>query len=97
MPPYLISSEALRELDEIIATIKADNKSAAEKWSLDVREKLATLARHPRIGRIRPDLLPDTHMFPFGDYLIFYDIDQDGITVLHVAHARRDIPNLFTK
>lgn len=47
------------------------------------------------MGRVRDDLIPGAYMFPFGNYLVFYDIEPGGIVVLHVADARRDIPNTY--
>ncbi len=32
-------------------------------------------------------------MFPFGNFLIFYDIVENGIVVVHVTDARQDVPN----
>ena len=30
-------------------------------------------------------------MFPFGNYLIFYDIVQGGVQIVHIAHGARDV------
>lgn len=95
MMSYRIDDGALKEIDAIIATIKEDNEYAAEKWSLELRKKFASLAAMPRMGRMRDDLIPDLYMFPFGNYLVFYDIEQAGIVIIHVADGRRDIPNLY--
>ncbi|WP_244443170.1 type II toxin-antitoxin system RelE/ParE family toxin [Bradyrhizobium sp. Ai1a-2] len=45
----------------------------------------------PRAGRAREDLAPKLRSFPVGNYLIFYVPVPDGIEVVRVMHARRDI------
>lgn len=94
MPAYVIADDALLEIQEIVLTIKADNEPAARNWLAELRRKLAVLASMPRLGRIRDDLMADMHVFPYGNYLIFYDITDTGITVLHVIDGRQDVPNL---
>ncbi len=94
MPSYVIADDALLEIQDIVLTIKAVNEPAARNWLDELRRKLAVLATMPRLGRIRDDLIAGMHVFPYGNYLIFYDITDAGITVLHVVDGRQDIPNL---
>ena len=94
MPTYVIADDAVLEIQEIVLTIKAYNEPAARNWLTELRKKLAVLAGMPRLGRIRDDLIADMYVFPYGNYLIFYDITDTGITVLHVVDGRQDIPNL---
>lgn len=91
MPLYQFSASARREIRGIVSYIKKDNPSAAEKWFSTLHKKCSTLCENPRIGRVRDDLFPDAYMFPFGNYLIFYDIIPDGINIVHVADARQDV------
>lgn len=91
MPSYHFAPSARQQIREIIATIQQDNHFAAERWLSDLHEKCRTLAGSPRAGRIRKDLLPDLYMFPFGNYLIFYDIVPGGIQVVYVIHGARDV------
>lgn len=68
-----------------------ESEAAAWNWYTRLHEKSALLAESPRIGRIREDISPGLSMFPFGDYLIFYDIIPNGIWVVHVIHGARDV------
>jgi plasmid stabilization system protein ParE len=45
------SRRALSQLDEILATIEADNPRAARDFSQRVETLAALLARHPTLGR----------------------------------------------
>ena len=95
MPSCTFTRSARLEIIEIVAAIRDDNPSAAERWFSQLEEKCRTLAGSPGIGRVRDDLLPSVYMFPFGSYLIFYDIAANGIQVVHVVHSARDVRRTF--
>lgn len=97
MPQYVLAESAQRDIDEILSTIVVENEDAAWNWYLNLHDKFTTLAHSPRIGRVRDDLLPNLYMFPFGNYLIFYDIVSGGIQVAHVVHGARDVRHEFTR
>ena len=91
MPRHRYSLAAEQDIREITRTIQGDNPPAAEKWFTDLERKCRFLAEFPKAGRVRNDLIPGVHAFAFGNYLIFYDIDDTGITILRVINARRDV------
>ena len=84
---------ARREIRQIVDYIKIYDVVAARHWFETLQEKCLTLSDAPNIGRIRTDLLPSLYMFPYGNYLIFYDIIPEGIQVIHVIHSARDVGN----
>lgn len=91
MPHYILAESAQRDIDGILSVIVVDSEDAAWNWYSNLHNKFTTLAHSPRIGRVRDDLLPNVYMFPFGNYLIFYDVVSDGIHVVHVIHGARDV------
>lgn len=95
MSRYVIADSAIADIDEILLAIIPENENAAWDWLAKLHDKFCTLAGSPRIGRIREDLLPSVYMFPFGNYLIFYDIAADGIQVVHIVHSARDVRRTF--
>lgn len=95
MPTHRYSNECEVEIDKIIRDIIEENPSAAPHWFDRLEAKCRNLAAFPRMGRVRDDFIPGLHVFPFGNYLIFYDIEPAGIVVLHVVDGRRDVPALF--
>lgn len=97
MPYVRYQPECEIEIDKIIETIQADNPLAAKRWFTELENKCRRLADFPRMGRIRDDLIPDAYMFPFGNYLIFYDIEPGGIVILHVADGRQDVHQAYAR
>jgi len=53
------------------------------------------IATRPQLGRRREELAPGLRSFPAGSYFIFYQPIADGIEVVRVLHASRDIDSLF--
>jgi toxin ParE1/3/4 len=60
-----------------------------------IGEKLRLLAVTPAIGRERPELAPGLRSLPFGSYLLFYRVSDDGIDLVRVLHAARDLETIF--
>jgi plasmid stabilization system protein ParE len=48
------------------------------------------LAAQPNAGPQREDLARGVRFYPVGNYLIFYTVQPDGITVARVIHGARD-------
>jgi plasmid stabilization system protein ParE len=40
-------------------------------------------------------LQPGLRSFPVGEYVIVYRIEDEDVLILHVAHVRRNIEELF--
>lgn len=89
---------ALRDLAEHYEFIGVDSLAAADRFLLAAERSFQRLAAMPRMGRpwrssirrlagIRVWGIPE-----FRNYLVFYRPLADGIEVLHVLHAARDIP-----
>ncbi len=102
MTPVVIRKpRAEQDLLDHFAFIGHRNPDAAERF-LDAAERaLALLARFPLMGRIWESPSPRLAnvrywTIPrFKNYRIFYRPIADGIEVLHVFHARRDIRSIL--
>ena len=60
-----------------------------------IEEKCELLATSPSIGRRRDELAEDLRSLPHDSYLIFYRLVADGVLVVRVLHAARDVASLF--
>ena len=86
--------QAEQDLIEIFHHIARDNPTAAEQLVRTINGKCELLARSPMIGRARPELRPDLRSFPHGAYLILYRIVDDGVEIVRVVHAARNLDDL---
>ncbi len=90
MAIYKIDPEAAAEIASITANkILYGTVESADRWLSKLGGKLSILARNPRMGRVRSDIDPYSHMFNLDrDYNIFYDITDYGIDVLHIRRPK---------
>jgi toxin ParE1/3/4 len=94
MAKFTLTEQAQKDIRDIAQWISQANAQAAIKWLKIIEHHFSLLASQPLMGRIRPEFSIDARMFPFRNYMIFYDAVDDGIEVLHVLDGRQDIPNL---
>lgn len=87
--------QALEDLAEIWTYIADDSPDRADTFADMVESKFQTLARHPSIGRHRPELGANLRSFVIGHYVIFYSPVSDGIEIVRVLHGARDIESIF--
>lgn len=85
---------AEQDLIDIYLYVERENPAAAEKLLRDINAKCQAIARHPMIGRARPELRPDLRSFPYGAYLVLYRIVDGGVEIVRVVHAARNLEDL---
>lgn len=86
-----LSAEAARDLEEIGDHIARDNPARALSFVLELRAKCFGLAdfpeRFPLVPRYEAQgIRHRTH----GNYLIFYRVEPEQVTVIHITHGARD-------
>lgn len=89
MSSFRLKRIALEDLKGILRFIATDNPAAARKLRDDLYERFGRLAENPRSAPERPDIAPGLRYLPYGNYLIFYLPEEDGITVIRVLHGAR--------
>ena len=95
MPKLLRRPQAEQDLLDIWYYIAQDNPIAADAWIEHLGDAVWRLAATPGMGRLRPELLSDIRSFPVGDYILFYSEITDGIDLIRVLSAYRDLDALF--
>ena len=87
----VFAEPAARDLDAIIDYIALDNPLAAEKVYRTIVTAAERLKDFPEIGHA--GRLPATRELsvPSLPYIIVYDVGTEGVTVLAVFHAARDL------
>jgi toxin ParE1/3/4 len=99
MPTLEFSAAALRDMAEIEARIEeaSGSSEAAERFVTQLVEKCKRLAKFgTRVGRKRPELLPDLRSYPYRNYIIFFRYTGDSFYVVNVLFGARDIGTYFS-
>lgn len=91
--PVRLAAAALRDFEEAIAYIAADNPDAAQRMAAIMRDAAASLAEFPLRGVALPGArarrvltIPDT---PFR---LVYAVSRSGVMVLRIWHGARGWP-----
>lgn len=96
MAGIIRSPAARRDLDELWDDIARDNPPAAERLLRAIGETCEMLAGNPLLGEEWPELGEEIRFFTVRrNYVILYRPAEDGIKVVRVVNAVRDIPSLF--
>jgi toxin ParE1/3/4 len=79
----------------IWAYIAERNFPAADARVMRIDATLQLLADNPFMGEAVPDLRAGVRRFTLGNYLLYFEPMGDGIRLLRVVHAARQIDDLF--
>jgi toxin ParE1/3/4 len=95
MPSIVVRPKAVADLAEIWAYIAEDSPRQADAFVARINGEFRMLARQPKMGRDRPELLDGLRGFPVGKYVIFYVARARGIEVVRVLDGARDLKLFF--
>jgi plasmid stabilization system protein ParE len=91
-----LTAEAERDLEAIGDYIASDSPAAAILFIRELREKCLGLAdfpaRFPLVPRYEAS---DVRRRVHGNYLIFYRVGEDAVTVLHILNGAADYEALL--
>jgi toxin ParE1/3/4 len=89
------TSDARNDLLSIWLYVAQDNLSAADRLMDEIDHTLQLLLRFPLMGNSVDHLRPGVRRTTVGNYQLFYEPMPDGIRLLRVYHAARQIEDLF--
>ena len=92
---YFINILATQDLREIADYFTAHSIEAGEKFFRKFDDRCEQLINFPKIGRSYAEIRSYLRGLPLDGYIIFYRILGDGIEILRVINARRDLPSIF--
>lgn len=97
MRQYLISPEAIRDLDEITDYFAARNVDAGDQLLDEFAKKCRYLTQFPLIGRSYHEIRPYLRGIPMRNYIIFYRVLEHGIEIMRVMRGDRDLEAMFAE
>lgn len=86
---------ARRDLVDALDYLVQHNEQAARNFVQTLEQKEALYARSPAMGSVYPELSGDLRSFVVKSYVVFYQEESNGITIVRLIHAARDIPHLL--
>jgi plasmid stabilization system protein ParE len=92
----ILSRKAERDLEEIGDWIAQDNRVRAASFIGELRRACSGIGRAPRsyplVDKSRDSAL---RRRVHDNYLIFYDIGEDAVEILHILHGARDYASII--
>lgn len=101
MPNLIKRAVVIQDLINIATYISLDNLDAGDRFLYATESTFQQLAKMPGLGRLSGFTHPrltQVRQYPvkgFKNYLIYYQVQEDVIDVLHVLHGSQDIENLL--
>jgi len=96
MAEYLVSPQALEDLQSIWGFIALDSPIGADKVLEELFAAFEKLAEWPGQGHTRSDLTDrEVRFWPVGSHLIVYRGDLAPLQIVAVLHGARDIPTVM--
>jgi plasmid stabilization system protein ParE len=92
----VFAKEAEADLEEIGDYIAKDNARRALAFVRELRGRAQDIGSMPRAFPLVPRY--EHHAIrrrPFRDYLIFYRVEDDRVSILHILHGARDYETLL--
>jgi len=98
MSAYVLSPDALQDLQDIWDFVALDNVNAANRLEDEFFNAFEKLARQPGMGHTRLDLTDrDVRFWAVGSYLTVYRQLPNTLEIVAVLHGARDIPEVIRK
>jgi len=88
--------QAEQDLLSIAEYIARDSPIAASKWLDEIEAKLLFAAQNPYAGEAVDHLRKGLRRITHGSYLIFYEPQEFGITLVRVVHGARRLEDLIS-
>ncbi|MDP4822846.1 MAG: type II toxin-antitoxin system RelE/ParE family toxin [Aestuariivirgaceae bacterium] len=89
------SQRALLDVRESGDFIAAENPSAATRFVESLEARCNNLAHSPRSGLARPELGETIRSVPFGQYVVFYSLNDAELRIERVLHGARDMGTAY--
>jgi toxin ParE1/3/4 len=91
----VITLQASQDLDEISEYFVSRNIEAGEKLLQLFNEKCARLMQFPNMGKSYAHIRSWLRGVPLDNYIIFYEVLDDEITILRIVSGRQNLPELL--
>lgn len=95
LSPVQLSPFAQNDLKEIWLYISENSREFADKTIDEILQKCRLIAKNPKIGTAKDEIIIGLRYFPFKRHNIFYFQTESGVEIYRVLHSSRDIIQIF--
>lgn len=95
MARYRISPLAEQDMEAIGDFIAQDNPRRALTFIAELRKQCGRIATAPNAYRLRPELGDHIRSFAYGNYVIFFQENPEGLCIARVLHGAMDVESMF--
>ncbi|MDT3675278.1 type II toxin-antitoxin system RelE/ParE family toxin [Microcystis wesenbergii] len=95
MNQYIISTEAIRDMEQILDYLANTNISTGEKFLEEFSKKCRYLSQFPLMGRSYREIRPYLRGLPMKNYIIFYPLTEQGLEIMPFIKGERDLEAFF--
>jgi toxin ParE1/3/4 len=92
---YSIAPSASQDLNRISEYYTDRSVEAGERLFQEFNRKCQNLVQFPNMGRSYSHILPMLRGLPLDGYIIFYQVTDEAVTILHVVSGSQDIETLL--
>lgn len=95
MTGFDVSFRADADMDEVFTFVAERNYLAADRLIRELVSKFEMLSRQPLIGEFVGHMYLGLRCVVHGNYVIYYEIVSDRVTIRRIIHSARDIRRFF--
>jgi toxin ParE1/3/4 len=92
---YSIAASASQDLDQISEYYTSRSIEAGERLFKEFNRKCQNLVQFPNMGRSYSHIMPMLRGLPLDGYIIFDQVTEEAVTILHVVSGSQDIETLL--
>jgi toxin ParE1/3/4 len=92
---YRIAPSASQDLERISEYYMSRNIEAGERLFQEFNRKCQNLVQFPKMGRSYSHIAPLLRGLSLDGYIIFYEVTEEEVTILHVVSGSQDLEALF--
>jgi len=89
--------EAIADLETIGDYIARDNPRRAASFVAELRRQCGKIAGNPVGYRLRPELAEGIRSCAYGNYVIFFMLQGDILSIVRVLHGAMDMEAHFSQ
>jgi toxin ParE1/3/4 len=96
-PQFRLTEPAIQDIEQIADYIaRRSGLDQSDRFLDKLNDKLAKIARFPKLGRVRDEILPGIRSLSIDQYLVLYMPIGGDVEIFRVVSGYQDLTGLFT-